>query len=48
MIMMIMLDIVLDKIKKRIGFEKCDDTKILMDTNDKLLNDITLKKMLWY
>ena len=35
----------LDKIKAMIGFEKFDDAKILIDTDDKLPNDITL---LWY
>ena len=37
------LDKVLDKIK-RIGIEKLDDTKILIDTDDKLLDGITFKK----
>ena len=35
-----MLDKVLDKIKEIIGIEKVDDTKILINTDDKLL-DIT-------
>ena len=38
-----MLDLVLDKIKKIISIEKFDNTKILIDTDDKLLDDITLK-----
>ena len=37
------LDKVLDQIK-RIDIEKFDDTKILTDTDDKLLDDVTLKK----
>ena len=37
-----MLDKVLDKIKEIIGIEKVDDTKILINTDDKLL-DITSK-----
>ena len=40
-----MLDNVLDKIKEIIGFEKFDDTKILIDTDGKLPNDITLKNV---
>ena len=36
------LDKVLDKTKK-IDIEKLDDTKILIDTDHKLLDDITLK-----
>ena len=32
----------LDKIK-RIGTEKLDETKVLMDTDDKLPNDVTLQ-----
>ena len=36
-------DQVLDKIKEIIGIEKFDDTKILIDTDDKLPDDITLK-----
>ena len=39
-------DKVLDKIKKTIGIENFDVTKILIDTNDKLHDDITLKNML--
>ena len=37
------LDKVLDKIK-RIDTEKLDDTKVLIDTDHKLPNDITLQK----
>ena len=37
-----MLDKVLDKIQKVIGIENFDDTKILTDTDDKLLDDIIL------
>ena len=37
-----MLDKVLDKIEKVIGIENVDDTKILTDTDDKLLDDIIL------
>ena len=36
-----MLDKVLDKIKEAIGIVKIDDTKILIDTNDKLPDYIT-------
>ena len=36
-------DKVLDKIKNMIGIETCDDTKVLMDTDDKLAGDIALK-----
>ena len=40
------LDKVLDKIKKKtIGIEKFDVTKILIDTNDKLHDDVTFKNM---
>ena len=38
-----MLDKVLDKIKKIIGIEKFDDTKILIGMDDKLPDDVTLK-----
>ena len=38
-----MLDLVLDKIKKIISIEKFDNTKILINAVDKLLDDITLK-----
>ena len=40
-----LLDRVLDKIKKIIGIENFDDTKILIDTNDKLPNNITIKNV---
>ena len=40
-----MLDQELDKIRKTIGIEKFDDTKILIDTDDKLPNNITLKNV---
>ena len=33
---------VLDRIKEIISTEKLDDTKLLIDTNDKLPDDITL------
>ena len=36
------LDKVLDKIKEIIGIEKFDNTKNLIDTDDKLPNNITL------
>ena len=39
------LDKVLDNIKEIIGIEKFDDTKILMNTDDKLTNDITFKNV---
>ena len=38
-----MADNVLDKIKEIIGIEKFDDTKVLMNTGNKLSDDITLK-----
>ena len=38
-----MLNKVLDKIKEIIGIEKFGDTKVLIETDDKLLDDIT-----WY
>ena len=38
-----MLDKVLDKIEKTIGIEKFHDTKILIDTDDKLPNNFSLK-----
>ena len=38
-----MLHEALDKIKNIIGIEKFDDANILMDTDDKFLDDITLK-----
>ena len=40
-----MLDKVLDKIIEVIGIEKFDDTKILIDTDDKLPDDITFKNV---
>ena len=40
-----MLDKVLDKIKEIIGIEKSGNTKILIDTEDKLPNDIILKNV---
>ena len=42
-----MLNKVLDKIKEIIGIKQFDDTKISNDTDNKLPNNITLKK-LWY
>ena len=38
-----MLDKVFDKIEELVGIEIFDDTKVLIDTNDKLPDDITLK-----
>ena len=40
-----MLDKVFDKIKVTIGIVKLDDTKIVIDTDDKLSNYITLKNV---
>ena len=40
-----MLDKVLDKIEKTIGLKKLDDTEILIDTDDKLADYITLKNV---
>ena len=44
-----MLDKVLNKNKKIIGTEKCDDTKILIDTDhkfsDKEMSDVTVKNV---
>ena len=40
-----MVDKVLDKVKEIIDIEKSDDTKILINTDHKLSNDITLKKV---
>ena len=37
------LDKVLDNMQKIIGIEKLDDTNILIETDDKLPDDITLK-----
>ena len=44
----LLLNKVLDKIKEsiRIYDEKYDDTKILIDTDDKLPDDITLKNVI--
>ena len=39
------LDKVLDKIKKIIGYEKLDDTKFFIDTDDKLSDNVTLKNV---
>ena len=41
-----MLDKVLNKIKNITDIEKFDDTKILIDTDDKLPDDITLKNVI--
>ena len=41
-----MLDKVLGKIKEIIGIEKVDDTKILINTDDKLPDDITSKNVI--
>ena len=38
-----MLDKLLDKTKELISIERVDDTKILIDTDDKLSDDITIK-----
>ena len=40
-----MLDKVLDKTKEILGIEKFDETKILIDKNDKLPDDITSKNV---
>ena len=40
-----MLDKVLVKIKEIIGIEKFDDTKIFIDTDDKLPDDTTFKNV---
>ena len=37
------LDKVLDKIKMVIGIEKFDEAKILIETDDKFLDEVTLK-----
>ena len=43
------LDKELDKTKKTVDIETFDDTEILIDTNNKLSDDITLKDVLmWY
>ena len=39
------LDKVLDKIKKVIGIEHFDNNKILIDTDDKLIDNITSKNV---
>ena len=39
------LDIKLRKIRKIIGIEKFDNTKILINTDDKLPDDITFKNV---
>lgn len=41
-----MLHKVLDKLKKIIDIKKFDDTKIFIDTDDKLPDDITIKSLL--
>ena len=41
-----MLYKVLDKIKEILVIEKFDNTKILIDADDKLPNDITLRNVL--
>ena len=41
-----MLKKTLEKVKKTIDIKKIDDTKILNDNDNKLPDDITLKKML--
>ena len=40
-----MLDKILDKIKEIIGIEKFDDTKILIDSDDKMSDYITFKNV---
>ena len=39
------IDKVLQKVEETIGIEKLDDTKILIDTDDKLPDDINLKNV---
>ena len=39
-----MLDIVLSKVKKTIDIRKFDNTNILINTDDEMLNYFTLKK----
>ena len=39
-----MLDIVLSKVKKTIDIRKFDNTKILINTDDEMLNYFTSKK----
>ena len=41
----IMIDKVLGNIKERIGIEKFDDTKILIDSDDELPDDIASKNV---
>ena len=41
-----MLDKVLDKIKEIISTEKFNDTNILIDTDDKFLDDIIFKNVM--
>ena len=43
MIIINFLNRVLDKIKEKTGIEIFDNTKFLIDTDDKLPDDITLK-----
>ena len=40
-----MLDKIFDKIKEIIGIEKFADTKIMIDTDDKLPDDINFKNI---
>ena len=40
-----MLDKILDRIKEIISIWKCDDTNILINTNDKLPGYLTLKNV---
>ena len=40
-----MVDKALDKIKERIGIDKFDDIKILIDTDNKVSDGITLKRV---
>ena len=40
-----MLDKVLEQIKKIIGIEEFDDIKILIETDDNLADDVTLKSV---
>lgn len=42
---MLTLNRVLGKIKKIIAIEKSDDTKKLIDTEDKLVHEVTLKNV---
>lgn len=41
-----MLDGVLDKIKMIVGIEKLDNTKVLVDTDDKQADKFTLKNVI--